>query len=89
MFTDLFRSRKRRKVNSDGKCGSTNGRFEPPNLDNWYQSAGDLEDVRTLEHIYEPLVKSIYAFWKGYTGLPCEIFPYWSLHEDSIEERKN
>ena len=49
---------------------------------------GDLEDVRTLEHIYKPLVKSIYAFWQGYTGLPQEIFPLWSWHKDSIEGRK-
>jgi DNA invertase Pin-like site-specific DNA recombinase len=48
-----------------------------------------LEDDRTLQHICRPLVKSIYAFWQGYTGLPQEIFPLWLWHEDSIEERRN
>jgi hypothetical protein len=48
-----------------------------------------LEDDRTLQHICKPIVKSIYAFWQGYTELPQEIFPLWSCHKDSIEERRN
>jgi hypothetical protein len=43
-----------------------------------------LEDVRTLRHRSEHLVKSVYHFFQSFKGLPYEIFPDWSDRNHSL-----
>ncbi len=50
---------------------------------------GRRDDVRTLEHINKKLVKSIYTFYKRFTGTPSEIFPDWYGRDPSIKEWRN
>jgi site-specific DNA recombinase len=47
---------------------------------------GDLDEVRTRN---QDLVKSIYAFYQGFTGTPYEIFPGWLSREQSVDVEQN
>ena len=48
-----------------------------------------LEDVRTLRHRNEYVVKSVYAFFQRFTGTPYEIFCGWMSREDSVDDWRN
>ena len=59
--------------------------------DNWYQSAGDLDDVRTLQHKNKYLVKSVYDYFKRVCMSPSFTLADWWLlyHHGSMDDWKN
>jgi hypothetical protein len=91
LFTNPFRAGGGKRVNTQQKYGSTKRRIEPLNHGGLYQSAGDLEDVRTLRHNNEYLVKAIYHFFRSVCESPSFTLSDWfmSYHSGSMDDLKN
>ena len=70
LFTSLFRAGGGKKVNTHDKYGSTERRIEPLDYRDLYQSAGDLDDVRTYGYKASRAAALIYAHFKKEFGAP-------------------
>jgi hypothetical protein len=68
LFTSLFGAGSEIKVNTHDKYGSTKRRIEPLNHDGLYQSAGDVDDVRTWTRKMERAAALIYTHFKKEFG---------------------
>ena len=75
LFTSLFRAGGGKKVNTHDKYGSTERRIEPLNYRDLYQSAADLEDVRTYGYKASRAAALIYAHFKKEFGMPLTRAP--------------
>jgi hypothetical protein len=70
LFTNPFRAGGGKRVNTQQKYGSTKRQIEPLNHGGLYQSAGDLEDVRTYGYKASRAAALIYAHFKKEFEMP-------------------